>query len=54
MGPVSVSLIGVARLLIVVEPPKLPQLPAAIPSEEESVADWRVSSEELSPEPESV
>ena len=44
-------MIGVARLLIVVALPKLPQVPAAIPSVELSVADWRVRSEDASPEP---
>ena len=43
-----------ARLPIVVALPKLPQLPAAIPFEELRVADCRVSTEETSPEPESV
>ena len=54
MGPVRVWAIGVARLPIVVALPKLPQLPAAIPLEELSVADWRVRIEEVRPEPESV
>jgi hypothetical protein len=39
---------------MVVALPKLPQLPAVIPFEDERVALWRVRVEEVSPEPESV